>query len=32
MAGHKYIYNTEAYEVQELVTLTDQLVKHHPFG
>ncbi len=32
MAGHKYINSTEAYEVQELETLTDQLTKHHPFG
>jgi site-specific recombinase XerD len=32
MAGHKYIHSTEAYEVQELETLTDQLTKHHPFG
>jgi site-specific recombinase XerD len=32
MAGHKYIHSTEAYEVQELETLTDQLEKHHPFG
>ena len=32
MAGHKYIHSTEAYQVQELETLTDQLTKHHPFG
>ena len=32
MAGHKYIHSTEAYEMQELETLTDQLTKHHPFG
>lgn len=32
MAGHKYINSTEAYEVQELETLTDQLTKYHPFG
>jgi site-specific recombinase XerD len=32
MAGHKYIHSTEAYAVQELETLTDQLSKHHPFG
>jgi hypothetical protein len=32
MAGHKYIHSTEAYEVKELETLTDQLEKHHPFG
>jgi site-specific recombinase XerD len=32
MAGHKYIHSTEAYEVQELETLTNQLTKHHPFG
>ena len=32
MAGHKYIDSTEAYKIQELETLTDQLSKHHPFG
>jgi site-specific recombinase XerD len=32
MAGHKYINSTEAYEVQELESLTDALSKHHPFG
>jgi site-specific recombinase XerD len=32
MAGHKYIHSTEAYAVQALTTLTDQLTKHHPFG
>jgi site-specific recombinase XerD len=32
MAGHKYIHSTEAYEVQELETLINQLTKHHPFG
>lgn len=32
MAGHKYIHSTEVYEVQELETLSDQLIKHHPFG
>ena len=32
MAGHKYINSTEAYAVQELETLTDQLTKYHPFG
>jgi site-specific recombinase XerD len=32
MAGHKYIHSTEAYEVQELETLTNQLTKYHPFG
>jgi integrase/recombinase XerD len=32
MAGHKYIDSTEKYEVQELEELTNQLMKHHPFG
>lgn len=32
MAGHKYISSTEAYVVQELDTLQDELSKHHPFG
>jgi site-specific recombinase XerD len=32
MAGHRYISSTEAYELQSLETLTDQLSKHHPFG
>jgi site-specific recombinase XerD len=32
MAGHKYISSTEAYAVQDLDTLQDELSKHHPFG
>jgi integrase/recombinase XerD len=32
MAGHKYIDSTERYEVQELVKLTEQVSRHHPFG
>lgn len=32
MAGHKYISSTEAYAVQEMDTLQDELSKHHPFG
>ena len=32
MAGHKYISSTEAYAVQEIDTLQDELSKHHPFG
>jgi len=32
MIGHKHISSTEKYEVQELETLTDQLMKHHPFS
>ena len=32
MAGHKYITSTEAYAVQDLDTLQDELSKHHPFG
>jgi site-specific recombinase XerD len=32
MAGHKYIDSTEKYAVQETDSLTDLLVKHHPFG
>lgn len=32
MAGHKYISSTEAYAMQELDTLQDELSKHHPFG
>ncbi|OQP68411.1 tyrosine-type recombinase/integrase [Niastella populi] len=32
MAGHKYISSTEAYAVQNLDTLQDELSKHHPFG
>ncbi len=32
MAGHKYISSTEAYAIQYLDTLQDELSKHHPFG
>ncbi len=32
MAGHKYIDSTERYATQELDTLTDALIKYHPFG
>ncbi len=32
MAGHKYIDSTEKYALQETDSLTDLLVKHHPFG
>jgi len=32
MAGHKYISSTEKYAAREMGSLTDQLVKHHPFG
>jgi integrase/recombinase XerD len=32
MIGHKYIDSTERYKVQELESLTQALVKHHPFG
>ncbi len=32
MAGHKYIDSTERYAIQETDSLTDLLVKHHPFG
>jgi site-specific recombinase XerD len=32
MAGHKRINSTEAYELQEMESLTDALSKHHPFG
>jgi len=32
MAGHKYISSTEAYAVQEIDTLQDELSRHHPFG
>lgn len=32
MAGHKYISSTEAYTIQEMDTLQDELSKHHPFG
>jgi integrase/recombinase XerD len=32
MAGHKYISSTEAYAIQDIDTLQDELSKHHPFG
>jgi integrase/recombinase XerD len=32
MAGHKYISSTEKFELQEIDSLTDTLLKHHPFG
>lgn len=32
MIGHKYISSTEHYEAQEIETLSNQIVKHHPFG
>ena len=32
MAGHKYVSSTEAYAVQDMDTLQDELSKHHPFG
>lgn len=32
MAGHKHILSTERFEVQELESLTDALLKHHPFS
>lgn len=32
MIGHKYIDSTERYKVQELESLTQSLMKHHPFG
>jgi integrase/recombinase XerD len=32
MIGHKYIDSTERYKVQELESLTQALMKHHPFG
>jgi site-specific recombinase XerD len=32
MAGHKYIGSTERFELQEMDSLTDTLLKHHPFG
>jgi site-specific recombinase XerD len=32
MAGHKYISSTEKFELQEIDTLTDTLLKHHLFG
>jgi site-specific recombinase XerD len=32
MAGHKHISSTERYELQELDSLTDALLRHHPFN
>lgn len=32
MAGHKYISSTEKIELQEIDSLTDTLLKHHPFN
>ena len=32
MIGHKYISSTEHYEAQEVDTLSNQIVQHHPFG
>jgi integrase/recombinase XerD len=32
MAGHKYIGSTEKFELQEMDSLTDTLLKHHPFS
>lgn len=32
MAGHKYISSTEKFELQEIDSLTDTLLKHHPFS
>lgn len=32
MAGHKYIGSTEKFELQEMDSLTDTLIKHHPFN
>lgn len=32
MAGHKYINSTEKFELQEIDSLTDTLLKHHPFS
>ena len=32
MAGHKYISSTERFELQEIDSLTDTLLKHHPFS
>jgi len=32
MAGHKYISSTEAYQLQAIDSLLDELSKHHPFG
>lgn len=32
MAGHKYISSTEKFELQEIDSLTDTLLRHHPFS
>ena len=32
MAGHKNIHSTEKFELQEIDSLTDTLLKHHPFS
>lgn len=32
MAGHKHIHSTEHFELQELDSLKDTLMKHHPFN
>ncbi len=32
MAGHKYIFSTERFEQQEIDSLSNTLLKHHPFG
>lgn len=32
MAGHKHINSTERFELQEIDSLTDSLLKHHPFS
>lgn len=32
LAGHKFVSSTEAYAIQEMNTLQDDLSKHHPFG
>lgn len=32
MAGHKHVLSTERFELQELDSLTDALLKHHPFS
>ncbi len=32
MAGHKHILSTERYELQELDSLTDSLLRHHPLN
>lgn len=32
MAGHKHILSTERFELQELDSLKDNLLKHHPFS